>query len=168
MLVTESLPEAGHEVPDLLCLLHPDVADCSLHHAGHPGDQAAVCLTAITGSTHYSQSCPVLPHLSSVQPGLVGPLLPVIPDYPPTSAIQLPVVESHLLIDLSLQERVALMVHHTDVDDLLAEVLQDLPQLAVLVGPGQAGSDVVAVLVMLVRHSGRDLEQKCSTIYSHH
>ena len=44
------------------------------------------------------------------------------------------------------------MIHHTDVDDLLAEFLQDLSQLAVLVvGPGQAGSDVVAVLVMVVR-----------------
>ena len=43
------------------------------------------------------------------------------------------------------------MIHHTDVDDLLAEVLQDLAELAVLVvSPGQAGRDVVAVLVSLV------------------
>ena len=75
----------------------------------------------------------------------------MIPDYPPTSALQLPGVESHLLIDLRLQQGVALVIHHTDVDDLLAEVLQDLAELAVLVvSPGQAGRDVVAVLVRVV------------------
>ena len=50
------------------------------------------------------------------------------------------------------------MVHHTDVDDLLAEVLQDLAELAVLVvGSGKAGGEVVAVLVMVVRQACGDL-----------
>ena len=99
-----------------------------------------------------------LPHLSSVEAGLAGPLLSVISDYPASSALQLPVVECHLLIDLSLQQGVALVIHHADVDDLLAEVLQDLSQLAVLVvGAREAGSDVVAVLVVIVRQSCRDL-----------
>ena len=82
----------------------------------------------------------------------------MISDYPTSSALQLPAVECHLLIDLSLQQSVALVIHHADVDDLLAEVLQDLSQLAVLVvGPREAGSDVVAVLVMIVRQSCWDL-----------
>ena len=50
------------------------------------------------------------------------------------------------------------MIHHTDVDDLLAEVLQDLAELAVLVvSPGEAGGYVVAVLVRVVRQSCGDL-----------
>ena len=109
-------------------------------------------------STLTALPSPVLPHLSPVEPGLTGPRLPVVSDYPTSSPLELPAVECHLLVDLSLQERVALVIHHADVDDLLAEVLQDLPQLAVLVvGPGQAGSDVVAVLMVIVRQSCRDL-----------
>ena len=95
----------------------------------------------------------ILPHLPKFSPG-PGPLRP---DYPTGGPLQLGAVEGHLLLQLGLQQSVALVVHYTDVDDLLSKVFQYLPELAVLIiGPGQTGGDVMTVL-MIVREPRRYL-----------
>ena len=53
-----------------------------------------------------------------------------------------------------------MVIHYTDVNDLLCEILQDLPQLAILIiNPGQTGGDVAVVLVV-VRQTCGDLKRK--------